>query len=75
MAAGRLVDGNHSPNFENDNCSETEACNSSWEVHLGAKLYVTLVTITTRADYCWREVNMFPITVENLLCVSGMLVP
>ena len=41
---------------------------------LGAKFYVTSVTITTRADDYWREVNMFSITVENSLCASGMFV-
>ncbi|CAB4026169.1 Hypothetical predicted protein, partial [Paramuricea clavata] len=75
-AAGRLVDGNRNPYFGNDSCSETAVGSSSWEVNLGTTIYVTSVTITTRADDYWREVNKFSITVlnggENSLCASGM---
>lgn len=68
------MDGNHNPYFANESCSETEAGSSSWEVDLGAKFYVTSVTVTTRADDYWREVNMFSITVATSLCASGMFV-
>ena len=60
------MDENHNTYFGNDICAETENGSSSCEVDLGPKFYVTLVTITTRAGDCWREVNMFSITVENL---------
>ena len=43
--AGRLVDGNHTPYFGNDAFPETEAGNLLWEVDIGAKFYLTLVTI------------------------------
>jgi hypothetical protein len=70
------VDGNRNPYFGNDSCSETALGSSSWEVDLGTTIYVTSVTITTRADDYWRELNKFSITVlngvENSLCASGM---
>ena len=51
--AGRLVDGNHTPYFGNDAFLETEAGSLLWELDIGAKFYVTLVTITTHADNYW----------------------
>lgn len=59
--SGRLVDGNHTPYFGNDAFPETEAGSLLWEVDIGAKFYVTLVTITTLADNCWEELNKFSI--------------
>ena len=59
--AGHLVDGNHTPYFGNDAFHETEAGSSLWEVDIGAKFHVTLVTKTTLADNYWEEVNKFSI--------------
>ena len=74
--ANRLVDGNRDPYFGNNSCSETETATdgSYWEVDLGTEIYVTSVTITTRADDYWREGNRFSITVGNVLCASGQFV-
>ena len=77
--AGRLVDGNRNPYFGNNSCSETNSDGGlSWEVDLGTDVYVTSVTITTRADDYWLERNNFFIKVLDTsgdrLCASGWLV-
>ena len=69
------MDGNRNAYFGNNSCSETDFGLSSWSVDLGTEIYVTSVTITTRADAYWREKNRFSITVmtggEETSCASG----
>ena len=55
------MEGNHTPYFGNNAFLETEAGSLLWELDIGAKFYVTLVTITMLADNYWEEVNKFSI--------------
>ena len=59
--ADLLVEGNHSPYFGK------LIMGRSWEVDIGVKFYLTVVTITAHADDCWRDVNMFSITVRKFI--------
>ncbi|XP_028409028.1 uncharacterized protein LOC114531613 isoform X2 [Dendronephthya gigantea] len=75
--ASRLVDGNRNPYFGNNSCSETNTHNDVfWKVDLGTEVYVTSVTITTRADDYWLAKNNFSIQVLDAsgtrLCASGL---
>jgi hypothetical protein len=71
------VDGNRNAYFGNDSCSETGLGSPSWTVDLGPEIYVTSVTITTRADGYWRGKNNVNIIVmngaEETLCASDFL--
>ena len=58
--ASRGVDGNSNPYFGNASCSETNAGdNLVWQVNLEEEIFMTSVTITTRADQYWSSSDFF----------------
>ncbi|XP_028393247.1 uncharacterized protein LOC114517662 [Dendronephthya gigantea] len=66
----RLIDGDTNPYFGNNSCSETNVGdNSWWEVQLQNSIYITSVTITSRADPYWPYSDFFQIDP----CTSGIL--
>ena len=79
--ASRLTDGNKNPYFGNNSCSETDVANDvSWEVQLQDTIYITSVSITTRADPYWPYSDYFEIKLKDETaneypspCASGML--
>ena len=78
--ASRLTDGNTNPHFGNNSCSETAVGDDvTWQVQFQDKIYITSVTITSRADPYWPYSDYFEIKLKKdavelaPLCTSGVL--